>query len=278
VAAYRRVEVPSRGWCGRAQVWGRAPTSLYVSRREREREERGKKLSRRERERLEQSEQGEKEGDGAFLQASEDEDGDADASAAFLTDSAADDEEGVSESPGVEGEGLPGTWRRLYGEALPTWLVQRLEACGFMQPTPVQAEAIDVVVRQKRDALVQAYTGSGKSLSFLIPLFAVLEEVRGMDKTKRRLAGVQAVVVAPTRELAMQLTKVARQLAAGCPDTALYVMSVSSDAKAKRQRIWLKADPPQVRPRLAVPSPTKNDPTVRPRALATPRQHGISRG
>jgi hypothetical protein len=44
----------------------------------------------------------------------------------------------------------------------------------------------------------------------------------------------------------MQLTKVARQLAVGCPDTNLYVMSVSSDAKVKRQRIWLKADPPQV--------------------------------
>ena len=41
---------------------------------------------------------------------------------------------------------------------------------------------------------VQAYTGSGKTLAFLIPLFAVLEHVRGMDNTKRRLAGVQVCV------------------------------------------------------------------------------------
>ena len=80
-----------------------------------------------------------------------------------------------------------------------------------MVPTPVQAEAISAIVLDERDALVQAYTGSGKTLSFLIPLFTVLEQsMRGMDKKKRRLAGVQAVVVAPTRELAMQLAKVAR--------------------------------------------------------------------
>lgn len=146
----------------------------------------------------------------------------------------------------TRGTGGKGTWSRLYGDALPAWLVERLEVCGFMEPTAVQAQAIETVVCQSRDALVQAYTGSGKTLSFLIPLFAVLERVRGADSTKRRLAGVQAVVVAPTRELAMQLTKVARQLAAGCEDTTLFVMSVSSDATAKRQRVWLKADPPQV--------------------------------
>ncbi|KAJ1485599.1 hypothetical protein T484DRAFT_1792840, partial [Baffinella frigidus] len=68
------------------------------------------------------------------------------------------------------------------------------------------AEAISAVILDERDAL--AYTGSGKTLAFLIPLFTVLEQsMRGMDKKKRRLAGVQAVVIAPTRELAMQLTK-----------------------------------------------------------------------
>lgn len=38
------------------------------------------------------------------------------------------------------------------------------------------------------------------------------QSMRGMDKKKRRLAGVQAVVIAPTRELAMQLTKVLTEI------------------------------------------------------------------
>ena len=87
------------------------------------------------------------------------------------------------------------TFRERFGEAIPSWLLDRLEASGFVVPTPVQAEAISAIVLDERDALVQAYTGSGKTLSFLIPLFTVLEQsMRGMDKKKRRLAGVQAVV------------------------------------------------------------------------------------
>ena len=52
--------------------------------------------------------------------------------------------------------------------------------------------------------------GSGKTLAFLVPLFAILEQNRKRDEgpKQRRLAGVQAVIVAPTRELAMQITKV----------------------------------------------------------------------
>ena len=57
---------------------------------------------------------------------------------------AAEDGEVVGGAGGARG----GTWTRLFGEALPAWLVDRLEVSGFMEPTPVQAEAIDVIVRQ----------------------------------------------------------------------------------------------------------------------------------
>jgi len=259
------VRLPKWGGVGR-----RLSTALCASRRERERTGE-KKPSRRERERVAQEQEHEQEqkGDtvGAVGQLAREAGQESVAIVSFASDepsptdtthsvnaAGVEDEEDADDFDDIDdigidvtrGTGGKGTWTKLYGDTLPPWLVERLEVCGFLEPTAVQAQTIDTVVCKSRDALVQAYTGSGKSLSFLIPLFAVLEQVRGMDKTKRRLAGVQAVVVAPTRELAMQLTKVARQLAAGCPDTALYVMSVSSDAKAKRQRIWLKADPPQV--------------------------------
>ena len=236
----------------------RTSTPLRVSRRERERQG-GKKLSRRERERLAElavRPQGEDvDPDGAdaastraevFVEPAAALSVESSRAAPHREDTGGAGVGGGPQESGALDTGGTGVWTTLFGAVLPPWLVQRLEVSGFAQPTAVQAQAIDTVVVQKRDALVQAYTGSGKTLAFLIPLFAVLEQARGIDQGKRRLAGVQAVLVAPTRELALQLTKVARQLAAGCPDTAMHVMAVSSDARAKRQRIWLKADPPQV--------------------------------
>lgn len=52
---------------------------------------------------------------------------------------------------------------------------------------------------QKADAVVHAQTGSGKTLAFLLPLFASLDPSR---------SAVQALVVVPTRELGLQVSKV----------------------------------------------------------------------
>ena len=65
-----------------------------------------------------------------------------------------------------------------------------IESFGYTKPTPVQMQAIPVLM-QKRDAIILAETGSGKSLSFIVPL---LEMVKRGD-------GLKAVVLAPTREL-----------------------------------------------------------------------------
>jgi superfamily II DNA/RNA helicase len=50
-----------------------------------------------------------------------------------------------------------------FGGALPPWLIERAAALGYVSPTPVQAEAIDVVL-SGRDAIIQAKTGSGKTV------------------------------------------------------------------------------------------------------------------
>eukprot|EP00960_Hanusia_phi_P008284 236868-Hanusia_phi.AAC.1 len=109
------------------------------------------------------------------------------------------------------------TYREMFPDVLPSWLIDRLEACGFSSPTPVQSAAISTIVRECKDALVQAYTGSGKTLAFMIPLFAILEQDRLQDKKGRRLAGVQ--------------------IAVGCPDATLNVMSITSDSKV----MWVKS-------------------------------------
>jgi ATP-dependent RNA helicase RhlE len=75
-------------------------------------------------------------------------------------------------------------------------LMERLTAARFSTPTPVQAAAIPKALEGK-DVIATAQTGTGKTLAFLIP---VMEKL-----SAQRAAGVAALVLVPTRELAMQV-------------------------------------------------------------------------
>ena len=78
------------------------------------------------------------------------------------------------------------------------YLQERLTAAQFSTPTPVQAASIPPAL-EGNDVLATAQTGTGKTLAFLIP---VLER---MLKTKT--PGIQALVLVPTRELALQVAE-----------------------------------------------------------------------
>jgi ATP-dependent RNA helicase RhlE len=69
-----------------------------------------------------------------------------------------------------------------------------LERAGFEAPTPIQAQAIPPAL-QGRDVIGSAATGTGKTLAFVLP---VLERLEGKH-------GTRALVLAPTRELALQI-------------------------------------------------------------------------
>ena len=77
-------------------------------------------------------------------------------------------------------------------------LLARIDANKFITPTPVQAGAIPPAL-EGRDVLATAQTGTGKTLSFLIPI------VEMMQKTDAR--GATALILLPTRELAMQVER-----------------------------------------------------------------------
>jgi len=72
-------------------------------------------------------------------------------------------------------------------------LLGSLEKNGFLHPTPIQEKSIPVGL-QKKDVIGCAQTGTGKTLAFVVPL---IEHLKG---TK----GTQAVILCPTREIAMQ--------------------------------------------------------------------------
>jgi ATP-dependent RNA helicase RhlE len=84
------------------------------------------------------------------------------------------------------------------------YLQGRLAAAEFVTPTEVQAAAIPHAICGQ-DILATAQTGTGKTLAFLVP---IIEKLLQHPEAK----GVQALVLAPTRELAMQINKQYEQL------------------------------------------------------------------
>ncbi|KIH89210.1 ATP-dependent RNA helicase DDX55/SPB4 [Sporothrix brasiliensis 5110] len=91
---------------------------------------------------------------------------------------------------------------------LPEWCLEAVSSMGFTEPTPAQAAAIPLFLGNS-DIVVEAPTGSGKSLSFLIPLVArILRRFGDQDAAPIKRGHVAAVILAPTRELAVQLHRV----------------------------------------------------------------------
>jgi ATP-dependent RNA helicase RhlE len=92
----------------------------------------------------------------------------------------------------------------------PTFL-RALERHGFRTPTPVQIAAIPAIL-QGHDVLASAQTGSGKTLAYGLPLLQTL--CAGAAESPRRL---RALVLVPTRELAVQAGQTLRDIANALP-------------------------------------------------------------
>jgi len=79
---------------------------------------------------------------------------------------------------------------------------QQLDAfyrAGFQQPTPIQAQTWPIAMKE-RDVVSIAKTGSGKTLAFLLPAYKKIDRSQGGNR-----GGINALVLAPTRELATQI-------------------------------------------------------------------------
>jgi ATP-dependent RNA helicase RhlE len=108
------------------------------------------------------------------------------------------------------------------------YLLGRLTAAEFITPTEVQAAAIPHAMNGK-DILATAQTGTGKTLAFLVPIFEKLLAQPG--------AGIQALVLCPTRELAMQISTQFEQLRGNkLPAAALLIGGSSERAQLNTLR------------------------------------------
>ena len=81
-------------------------------------------------------------------------------------------------------------------------LMKALSNEGYSIPTPIQQQAIPVVLQQ-RDLLGCAQTGTGKTAAFAIPLLQLMHEQQQQSNSNRRQ--IKTLVLTPTRELAIQI-------------------------------------------------------------------------
>jgi ATP-dependent RNA helicase RhlE len=80
-------------------------------------------------------------------------------------------------------------------------IVRALHDQGYTRPTPIQEQSIPILLRGK-DLLGAAQTGTGKTCAFAVPILQHLQK-----QTSSRDKAVRALVVAPTRELALQISE-----------------------------------------------------------------------
>ncbi len=82
-------------------------------------------------------------------------------------------------------------------------LIEILEKNNITEPTPVQEKTIPLLLKG-RDVIAKAQTGTGKTLAFMLPI---------MERIDTQQSYIQALVLSPTRELAIQIAAVAKLLA-----------------------------------------------------------------
>jgi len=107
---------------------------------------------------------------------------------------------------------------------LPQPIIDAITTMGFETPTPIQEKAIPQLLDQAEDLVGLAQTGTGKTAAFGLPLLSLID-----DSSK----STQALVLAPTRELCVQISKQLEQFAANM--RKVNIVSVYGGADIVRQ-------------------------------------------
>ncbi|GJP50116.1 hypothetical protein CLOM_g9256 [Closterium sp. NIES-68] len=165
---------------------------------------------------------------------------------------------------------------------LPAALSSRVAALGLRDPTDIQRQAVPALL-QGADGVLQSYTGSGKTLAYLLPILAAVgplsapsdggQEGAGKGKGSKKGSagvgggggggGVEAVVVAPSRELAMQIVREAERVLG--EEHKRCVQQLIGGANPHRQEEALKKH----RPLIVVGTPGRIAESSRAGRLAT---------
>ncbi|MDB4027924.1 DEAD/DEAH box helicase [Flavobacteriaceae bacterium] len=117
------------------------------------------------------------------------------------------------------------------GLGLESFLIDALDVLDIKTPTSIQTKAIPVILNQKQDVVALAKTGTGKTAGFGLPL------LQGIDTQNN---SIQAVVLAPTRELGQQIFKNLTDFSSKKPE--ISIASIVGGIPIKPQIERLKKD------------------------------------
>lgn len=109
-------------------------------------------------------------------------------------------------------------------------ILQALTAQGYSAPSPIQEQAIPVILAG-RDLLAAADTGTGKTASFALP---ILEKLK--DRESLRAKRIRALILVPTRELALQVESSIARYSENLPLTSMAMVG-GVDSEPQRQRL-----------------------------------------
>ncbi len=136
-------------------------------------------------------------------------------------------------------------------------LKSKLSAAGFKTPTPVQAKAIPPAL-EGADILATASTGTGKTLSFLIPMIEHMDAT-SVPSSKGKRGPIRSLILLPTRELAMQVLEAYAKLVPNAKNDAVLVCGGLSENT--------QLDQLGRGPRLVVATPGRLEDFLRRRAV-----------
>jgi ATP-dependent RNA helicase DeaD len=106
-------------------------------------------------------------------------------------------------------------------------MVQILKSQGIAIPTPIQEQAIPLLLNGK-DVIAQSQTGTGKTFAFILP---ILEKINTNENS------TQALIVTPTRELALQITNEVKKLIEGREDIRVLAIYGGQDVEAQLHKL-----------------------------------------
>lgn len=146
----------------------------------------------------------------------------------------------------LEIEGAPFAAKSFPEIGLPPLLLKRLEEEGFTVPTDVQSTAVPTILKG-HDVVIQSYTGSGKTLAYLLPILSEVGPLKKQSATGEdsgRKKDVEAVIVAPSRELGMQIVREVEKILG--PTDKRMVQQLVGGANRSRQEEALKKNKPVI--------------------------------
>ena len=152
---------------------------------------------------------------------------------------------GTKKSLGIES--APFAAKSFSELGLPPPLIERLATEGFSVPTDVQSTAIPTILKN-HDVVIQSYTGSGKTLAYLLPILSEVGPLRKKpsddDSKSVKKVEIEALIVAPSRELGMQIVREFEKILG--PTNKKAVQQLVGGANRTRQEEALKKNKPAI--------------------------------